>query len=79
MIIIRIIENDLYKIGNGQMVNHNSKVIETDSFSDYLKANIEENIKYKISYLGCVEGYSIPLFSKTEIKKQVGTSCNYEK
>ena len=41
-------------IGNGQMINHKSKSLEFDSFGSYLNENREENIKYKISYLGCI-------------------------
>ena len=76
--MIKIIETNLSLDGNGNIVDHQSRVIEIEIWEDYVN-EIKENISvFRKSILGCLNGYTIPKKSEVSniIYDDFHLSCN---
>ena len=74
----RIIETNISIDDKGQIADHQSRIIQVESWESYIEEIKSGETKYRMSYLGNVHGCSLPKFCRVDnlVFDDFHMSCN---
>ena len=62
----RVIETNLSMNDKGQITDHQSRIIQVESWEKYIREIKNGETMYRMSYLGSLHGCSLPKFCRVE-------------